>query len=290
MILRVALIALVAFPFPLTAQIRASEIGTMSQTIDGTTIRIEYSRPRSRGRENLFGTKAVRWDETWTPGANWATTLEVDKPVKIDGRPVPKGKYSVWMVVRQDSTWTVVLDPRSRRFHMEPPDSTADQIRIPVRVEAAPFTDVLTWSMPAMRIDGGTLVMQWERVRVPLHVLVEPSLTMTFPAAEAPQYVGEYKFVEDSAGKQKISGFTILHEKGTLKGRWTPQDPYMKTFALIRVAPDAFVAGVYDENGEIYEVLKPDLMFEFKRENGKVTSFTLRDMEDNLWGTGTIRR
>jgi hypothetical protein len=28
-------------------------------------------------------------------------------------------------------------------------------------------------------------------------------------------------------------------------------------------------------------------VMEFKRENGKVKSFTLRDMDDNLWGTGT---
>jgi hypothetical protein len=46
------------------------------------------------------------------------------------------------------------------------------------------------------------------------------------------------------------------------------------------------VPGVYDETGKIYEVLKPDFVMEFKRENGKVKSFTLRDMDDNLWGTG----
>jgi hypothetical protein len=44
---------------------------------------------------------------------------------------------------------------------------------------------------------------------------------------------------------------------------------------------------VYDENGALYEILKPDLVVEFKRENRKVRSFTIRDMEDQLWGTGT---
>ena len=292
MILRISLLAAVCVPVALEAQIRASELGTVSQTIDGTVISVEYSRPRARGRASLFGTKAVRWDEVWTPGANWATTLDVSKPVQVNGHPVAKGKYSVWMVVRKDAPWTFVLDPKAHRFHMEPPDSTSDQVRIPVRIQAAPFTEVLTWSMPEIRMDGGTLVMQWERVRIPLDIKVQPSLVTMLPAADAADYLGEYKFVElDSAGKEsKVTAFTITHEGGTLKGRWTPDDPYMKKFALIRISPDWFVPGVYDENGTLYEVLKPDVTVEFKRENGKIASFVIRDMEDNVWGTGTRRR
>ena len=287
--MRSGLLFLLAMPLSLGAQIRASEIGTMSQTIDGTVITVEYSRPRARGRDPLFGTKAVTWGETWTPGANWATTLDVNKPVTINGNPVAKGKYSVWMKVRENKTWTFILDPKSHRFHMEPPDSSADQVRIPVKVESAPFTDVLTWSMPELRIDGGTLEMRWERARVPLDVRVQPSLAMTFPASEAAQYVGEYKFVEaDSTGKGgKVTVFTISYEDNTLKGRWTPDDPYMKKFALIRISPDWFAPGVYDETGKIYEVLKPDVVIDVKRANGKVTSFTIRTEDDTLWGTGT---
>jgi hypothetical protein len=286
--LRKALLIL-SVPLPLSAQIRASEIGSMSQTIDGTVIRVEYSRPRARGRDPLFGTKAVKWDETWTPGANWATTFDVNKPVKINGYQVAKGTYSVWMKVRENGMWTFILEPKSHLYHMEPPDSNAAQVRIPVKIESVSFTDVLTWSMPQLRIDGGTLEMRWERVRVPLDVSVEPSLVMTFPQGEAAGYVGDYRFVEaDSTGKDgKVSAFTVLYENNTLKGRWTPDDPYMKTFALIRIAPDTFTGGVYDESGKIYEVLKPDIVVEFKRQNGKVVSFTIRDAEDNLWGTGT---
>ena len=173
-------------------------------------------------------------------------------------------------------------------YHMDPPDSNATQVRIPVRARSAPFTDVLTWSMPEIRMDGGTLAMQWERVRVPLSITVQPSLVTTMPATDAAEYVGEYVFSEkDSTGKEKISAFTVSHEGGVLKGRWTPDEPYMKKFALVRIGEDTFAPGVYDENGALYEILKPDLVVEFKRENRKVRSFTIRDMEDQLWGTGT---
>ncbi len=63
-------------PRDASAQIRASELQTIAQVVDGTRITVEYSRPRLRGRTAIFGTKAVKWDEVWTPGANWATTLE----------------------------------------------------------------------------------------------------------------------------------------------------------------------------------------------------------------------
>lgn len=159
MILRLALLAALALPLPAYAQIRASELGSMSQTIDGTKITVEYSRPRARGRDTLFGTKAVHWDETWTPGANWATTLDVSRNLKLNGIPVKKGKYSVWMVVRKSGNWTVVLEPKSHVYHMSPPDSSSAQVRIPAHADAVPFTEVLTWSMPDIRIDGGTLGM-----------------------------------------------------------------------------------------------------------------------------------
>jgi len=287
MIRRVVGLAFLA-PLPLVAQIRASEIGTMSQVIDGTKITIEYSRPRARGREHLFGTPAVRWDETWTPGANWATTLDVNKNIKLNGHAVPKGKYSVWMVVKQKGPWTLVLDPRSRRYHMEPPDSTAAQIRFPARVDPVPFTDVLTWSMPELRINGGTLTMQWERARVSMDVEVEPSLVMTLSAADAAPYLGRYTVTEqDSSGKRgKVSTLTVMHEDGTLKGRWDPEDPYYKKFALIRIAPDWFVPGVYDKKGQIYEVLKPELVFEFTQATGKAVRLVMRNEDDLVEGTG----
>lgn len=286
--IRAALLVAAIMPVTLSAQIRASEIGTMSQVIDGTVITMEYSRPRLRGRTEIFGTKYAHWGETWTPGANYATTLDVSKPVKINGNAVAKGKYSVWMKLADGGTWTFILEPKTHLYHMDPPDSSAKQVRIPVKIESAPLTDVLTWSMPELGVDDGTLEMRWERVRVPLHVEVEPSLVMSFPQNEAQPYLGEYKWVEkDSKGVEKVMAFTVSYEDNTLKGQWTPDDPYMKKFALIRIGPEMFTTGIYDKDGKIYEVTKPDVTVEFKREGGKVMSFTIRDIDDNLWGTGT---
>jgi hypothetical protein len=287
--IRATLALLLLLPLPAGAQIRGSELASLAQTIDGTRLVVEYSRPRARGRDPVFGTRAVHWGEVWTPGANWATTLDVSRTVKLNGTPVPKGKYSVWMVVRKDADWTVVLEPKPRIFHMDPPDSSAAQIRFAARPEPVPFTEVLTWSMPALRADGGTLVMQWERLRIPIDVEVEPSLVTTLPAAEATPYLGRYRWIDvDSAGKtQKEYVFTVTHEDGTLKGRYDPEEPYFKKFALIRIAPDWFVPGLYDKQGKIYEVLKPDLVFEFARDGNKVAGLVMRDEKDHVASRAT---
>src|ERR1043166_8508411 len=93
---RLALGLSLTLPAHARAQVRASEAASVSQTVDGTKLTIEYSRPRGRARDSLFG-KVVPWGLTWTPGANFATTLEVSKDVRINGHPLAKGKYSVWM-------------------------------------------------------------------------------------------------------------------------------------------------------------------------------------------------
>ena len=272
------------------AQIRASELGSMSQTIDGTKLTVTYSRPRGRGRDPLFGSKkSVEWGETWTPGANWATTLEVDKPIALDGHAVKPGTYSLWMVVRESGDWTMILDPRARLYHMNRPDSTASQLRFPVKPHAAPYTDVLTWSMPELDAEGGALVLQWGKLAVSMHVDVVPSLTMTFPAAEAKDYIGTWEYTEHDSGAKappKVKRLVIDYENNTLKGRWQSVDGYFQHFALVRLAPDTFSPGIYDEHGRIYEVLRPDLVFEFARVNGQPATLEVREEGDHVWITG----
>src|SRR5439155_9636490 len=72
-------------------QVRASERGSVSQIVDGTSIEVNYGRPRLRGRIAFGG--VVHWGEMWTPGANFATTIRFGKDVKFSGRAVPAGRY-----------------------------------------------------------------------------------------------------------------------------------------------------------------------------------------------------
>jgi hypothetical protein len=285
---RVLLAGFLLVPGALSAQIRASELGTVSQIIDGTRISIEYSRPRARGRQDLFGGE-VKWQEVWTPGANFATTLELSKHVKISGHPVPKGKYSVWMVVRPGGDWTFVLDPRPRLYHMAHVDSTPAQIRFPVTALPAPFTEVLTWAFPENRASGATMVMSWGAIRVPLEVTVEPTYRIATPAADAAPYVGRYEFrwgdMPDSAQSLQL---IVAYQDSMLTMGFEPKDPYYEGAALIRIKEHWFIPGIF-ENGQFIDALQ-DMVLEFNVAGGKAVSFDVRGDADQLWARGTRKR
>jgi hypothetical protein len=277
-------------PATASAQIRASELQSIAQTVDGTTLRVTYSRPRMRGRFPIFGTKAVQWGEVWTPGANWATILEVNKDIAIAGTKVPKGKYGVWMVVSQDSAWTMLLDPKWRQYHTDHPKPNETQIAVKVHADSnAAREETLTWSFPAVTARGGTFAMHWANMRVTGTFTVQPTLSELLAESEARPYVGTFAMQDPK--NQKASGWLVVtYERGGLKARFIPEDKYMQTFALMRTAPHVFTAGLYAAaevyaGGEIYEVLKPDMMFTFTI-TGSVVTVECRGEDDELYFTG----
>ncbi|HSC32164.1 MAG TPA: DUF2911 domain-containing protein [Gemmatimonadaceae bacterium] len=173
LVLAAAVALVTALPGCTQAQVMASEHGMVQQRVDGTTITIQYYRPERRGRDNLFG-GVVKWGSTWTPGANWATTIDVDHDVKIDGHALAKGKYSIWMVPRQGD-WTVIFSTVWKRFHVQGPDPSAPQVKFTVKPDSTPMVDVLTFSFPAVEPDATTLLFQWGTTAVQLHIEVPPS-------------------------------------------------------------------------------------------------------------------
>jgi len=169
---------------------RLSEKALVAQTVGNTTITVEYYRPVARGRESIFP-GVVKWDEHWTPGANWATTIDVDHDIKVEGKLLPKGKYSLWTIVRPD-TWTVDFHRSARRFHMSRPDSSDRQLRVTARADSGPHTEVLTYDFPEVATGATTLRLRWGTMLVPLHLtMIAPPLTMVAKSDRA-RFVGRY--------------------------------------------------------------------------------------------------
>lgn len=272
---------------PAMAQVRASELASVSQTIDGTVMTVEYSRPRARGRDSLFG-GVVYWGEVWTPGANWATTFEVNKEVEVNGHPVAAGKYSLWMVVQPDE-WTIVLDPNARQFHLDHPDSTASQVRFPVTPQEAPFMEVLTMWFPETASSGTTLATQWGTTYVDFDVTVAPSRPMTLAAESADHYLGSYTMKwNPPPGEEAAAGggpppttVEIYYQDDMLRARAAPAPPWFSDLVLIEVADDWFNPGLLDEDGELYDLMT-GLTLEFVMEDGRAQGFDLRWITDEV--------
>lgn len=287
---------LVLFASEAGGQIRASERSTVSQTIDGTVITIDYARPRLRGRSRVFGDE-VKWEEIWTPGANMATTIEVNKPIQINGHPVPQGKYSVWMQVNQGN-WVFMLDTLAQRFHTFRPKKGNVMLQFELRPEQKPSMDVLTWWFPDVRADRAVLAMQWDKYYVPLTIKVEPSRPLTVGADVARPIVGSYQMrwvseppdstapadssEHDQGDGQSEEGpvrVAITYDRGSLWGRVDPAPfPGYDTMVLLRMKDDWYIPGWW-MNGELYDA-SDEMIMEFKIENGKATGFDMRMKDD----------
>lgn len=266
------------------AQVRASERSTISQTSDGTTFTIDYSRPRARGRTELFG-KTVTWGEVWTPGANWATTLDVSRDVVLDGHAVPKGKYSVWFVV-QPNEWTLVLDPRTKRYHTEHPDSIAGQLRWAIHPADAPFAEILTWSFPEVRPDGVQLHFTWGPKQVTMNATVRPSHPIAIARAHAEPFLGTYEWRWDGPSEPSTT-LELYYQDGEIRQRYTPfPDWYarIQDQPMVRINDGWFIPAIR-RDGKIWE-MAADMIFEFDVKNGRAVSFELFDDKDNRLGSG----
>lgn len=269
------------------AQVRASERSQVSQVIDGTTITVDYARPRVRGRTQIFG-RWVHWGEVWTPGANMATTLEVDKEIELDGHVVPKGKYSMWMVVSRDDAWTMVLDPDWNRFHTMRPAERDGQIRYAIAATTSPHTEVLTFWFPEITATGGVLEMQWADKAVKLAIKVRPSRSIRLSRDEAAPYLGKYAVsritprVQPST--QPIETFEVVYADTTLMANWNPPPfPEGNRVYLVRIAPDWFVLGLLAD-GVMYDIMT-EFVLEFSRVGPRADRFEVRAPGDRLMAT-----
>lgn len=191
-LLAVLVLAASLAPRPSGAQIVASERSTVTQTLTGVEIEIDYSRPSARGREPLFG-GVVPWNEVWTPGANNNTTIRFSDSVTVNGHDVPPGLYGVWIQVLEDEPWQFVLHADTTLFHTQHPPVESGFLSFPVeRERGADFVETLTLDLQRLRADGAVLQLAWgtDRVRVPIGV--DPGYVLTVAPEEAERYVGEW--------------------------------------------------------------------------------------------------
>ncbi len=89
---------------------RPSPMGMARITVDGTYLRVVYSRPYKRGRDNIFGTEEsealVPFGKVWRTGANEATEITLTGDVMIGDERLAAGTYSLFTVPGPE-TWTV---------------------------------------------------------------------------------------------------------------------------------------------------------------------------------------
>ena len=167
----IAALVLLSSASPVAAQgVPFSQHGTVTQRVSHTNIVIEYNRPVARGRA-LFGA-LVKWDTIWHPGADSATRISFDKDVVIEGRPLARGEYSLWLIPRAAAPWTLILNSASRVFHSPYPGPQHDVLRLEVAPERGAHMEALAWYFPVVARDSVVLRMHWGETILPVRIRV----------------------------------------------------------------------------------------------------------------------
>jgi hypothetical protein len=260
------------------AQSQRSERATVGQTFAGVTVRLVYARPQARGRDSVIG-RVVHWGETWTPGANWATTLETDRDVLVEGKRLAQGTYSVWAVPRPDR-WTVMLSRRARLFHTAHPDPADEALRVDVRPESGPHVEVLTWDFPAVARTGATLRLRWGPVVVPVRLgaLAPPVPVLAAADARAP-YLGRYEMehlvVPPGAPPPGVRQVEVFAAGDTLRLRFVdrPSAP-RRGFDLVPAGTHRFHPASPGPDGQLW--FEREVAYTFTVAAGRAADFEVR--------------
>src|SRR6476620_9722993 len=120
--------------------------------------RIIYSRPQKAGRA-IFG-EVVAYNQIWRLGANEATEIEFFKNVKINGKSLPKGRYTLYAICTE-TKWTIIFNTEKDIWGLAY-NAKNDALRTDIPVQKAePPAEALTMFFDDMK--GGTsLIILWD--------------------------------------------------------------------------------------------------------------------------------
>ncbi len=143
-----------------------SPLETVKGSINGVDVEVVYSRPSSRGR-NMVGSDKVPYGSIWRTGANDATTIEFSKAVKIEGKDLAAGKYSLF-TIPGEKEWTIIFNKKWDQNGAWEYDQNKGQDALRVTVPAGkPSAFVETFTIT---VDKDKVNLQWENSAVSFKV------------------------------------------------------------------------------------------------------------------------
>jgi tetratricopeptide (TPR) repeat protein len=108
----------------------------------------------------------------WRAGANENTVFTVSHPVKVQGQPLPAGRYGLHMLAGERE-WTVIFSKNSTSWGSFSYDQAEDALRVTATPEKAPYREWLTYDFSDRRPDRATVALAWEDLRVPFTIAVD---------------------------------------------------------------------------------------------------------------------
>ncbi|MCO6497418.1 MAG: DUF2911 domain-containing protein [Chitinophagaceae bacterium] len=129
-------------------------------------MRVLYSRPHAGGRI-IFG-GLIDYGDVWRLGANEATEIDFYRDVKIGGKTVKKGRYTLYAIPAQDK-WTFIINREIDVWGAFKYNASKDVVRVTVPTSKNDHVEDLTMLFTKTNT-GATLDVYWETTKASLPI------------------------------------------------------------------------------------------------------------------------
>jgi tetratricopeptide (TPR) repeat protein len=198
----------------------------ISEQVGLTQVSITYHRPAVNGREGKIWGGVVHTGFTdqgfgngkpapWRAGANENTIIEFDQEVRIEGQPLPKGKYGFFIAYDPQES-ILIFSRKTNAWGSFFYDDKEDMLRVKVKPRSIQNSvEFLKYEFEGQTPNSAVVTLSWEKLAISFKVEVD-YLKQQFEA-----------FVTQS---QNPTGFTS--EGLTVAANWALQNNYQLDKAL----------------------------------------------------------
>lgn len=152
---------------------RPSPMAMARISLGDAYVRVVYSRPGKKGRDNIFGSKEskalVPYGEVWRTGANEATEITVSKDVMIGGQRLAAGTYSVFTVPGPER-WSLRFNSALGLWGSGGYDAAKDVLTLDLPAKTL-ADEVELFTIELVKAEAGAdLVLKWIKTEVRVDV------------------------------------------------------------------------------------------------------------------------
>lgn len=149
-------------PTLLLEQEKPSPARTTDGKVGDANIKIAYSSPAVKGRQVWGG--LVPYDKVWRAGANEATIFETDKDIKVEGKELKAGKYSLFAIPTKGE-WTMIFNRQTGQWGTQ-----YDEAQDEIRVKVTPRKSDKMNERLSYEVKDNKVIMYWDQMQIPMSI------------------------------------------------------------------------------------------------------------------------
>ena len=224
-----------------------SPTATIKQVVGLVDIEVVYSRPGMTGRK-IFG-DLQKFGKIWRTGANKATSIEISEDVKIEGKDIKAGKYSLF-TIPGETEWTVIINGNTELWGAGGYKETEDIARFTVKpAKLNDAVETFTIDFSDFTNNSAKINLTWENTKVSFTIETETNKAVEKQIKEllvdgpsAGTYFGAARFYLENdkdlnqaltwinkAIEKRPEAFWYIHQKAKIQGKLGDKKEAIKT-------------------------------------------------------------